>query len=147
MKTNDTIAEVQITYAPIIKERVKIIKSKEAEQCFRSIWNEHISYKETMYILLLNRANHVLGYHLLSIGGTTGTVVDVKLILQLLVKSNAHGFILAHNHPSSNTSPSDADIQITKKIKEASNLFDVELLDHLILSEDTYLSMADEGYI
>ena len=98
-----------------------------------------------MYVLLLNRANRVLGYHVLSQGGTAGTVVDMKALLQLLVKSNAHGFILAHNHPSGNTKPSVEDLKLTKKVKEASKLLDIQLLDHLILSADSFLSMADEG--
>jgi DNA repair protein RadC len=144
MKITNTISEVQITYAPTKKKKVQITCSKDAEKCFRSFWNEHISYKESMYILLLNRANYVLGYHLLSVGGTVGTVADVRVILQLLIKSNAHAFILAHNHPSGNTKPSMADIKLTSKVKEAAELFDVKLLDHLIITSRECLSMADE---
>jgi DNA repair protein RadC len=144
MKITNTIAEVQITYAPTKRKRVQIISSKDAEKCFRGFWNEHISYKESMYILLLNRANYVLGYHLLSVGGTVGTVADVRVILQLLIKSNAHGFILAHNHPSGNTKPSEADIKLTNKVKEAAELFDVQLLDHLIITAAAFYSMTDE---
>lgn len=147
MKTNNTIAEVQITYAPTKRKRVQITCSKDAEKCFRSFWNEYISYKESMYILLLNRANVVLGYHLLSLGGTVGTIADVRIMMQLLIKSNAHGFILAHNHPSGNTKPSTEDFKLTKKVKEATELFDVKLLDHLIIASGSFLSMADEGLI
>ncbi len=146
MKTTNTIAEVQITYAPTKRKRVQIQCSKDAEKCFRSFWNEHISYKESMYILLLNRANYVLGYNLLSMGGTSSTVVDLKVLFQLLVKSNAHAFILAHNHPSGNLKASVEDIRLTKKVKEAAELFDVKLLDQLILKSTSCLSMADEGF-
>ena len=142
---NNTIAEVQVSYKPTGQRQTQISCSQDAYKVFKDIWNEHISYKESMYILLLNRANRVLGYHLLSQGGTTGTVVDMKVLLQLLVKSNAHSFILAHNHPSGNTLPSAEDQRLTKKVKEASKLLDIQLLDHLILSADSCLSMADEG--
>jgi len=147
MKTNNTIAEVQISYAPSKRKRMQITSSKDAEKCFRSFWNKDISYKESMYILLLNRANIVLGYHLLSLGGTVGTIADVRIIMQLLIKSNAHGFILGHNHPSGNTTPSQADRNLTKQVKEAAELFDVKLLDHLILTKSEYLSMEDKCLI
>ena len=144
---NNTIAEVQVTYVPTKKKSVQISTSQAAEKCVRNFWNEHIAYKESFYILLLNRANKVLGYHLLSTGGTTATVVDVRVILQLLIKSNSNGFILAHNHPSGNTTPSELDKKLTKQVKEAAELFDVKLLDHLIITSDSYLSMADEGLL
>lgn len=143
----NTIAEVQVTYKPTQLVQTQIKCSRDAFKVFQALWDEHIQYKESMYVLLLNRANRVLGYHLLSQGGTTGTVVDVKVLLQLLIKSNAHGFILAHNHPSCNTKPSTEDLKLTKKVKEASKLLDIQLLDHLIITADSFLSMADEGKI
>jgi DNA repair protein RadC len=101
--------------------------------------------REEFYILLLNRANRIYGYYLLSQGGTSGTVVDPKLIFSIALKCNAHGIILAHNHPSGNTKPSEADIQITKKVKEGGKLLEIDVLDHIILTSDSYLSFADEG--
>lgn len=145
---NNTIAEVQITYAPKVKSKLRITDSESVYRIFKDIWNEHIAYKESMYVLLLNRANFVLGYHLLSMGGTTATVVDIKLLLQLLVKSNAHSFVLAHNHPSFNTKPSEEDLRLTCRIKEATKLMEVVLLDHIILTaDDDYFSFADEGVL
>jgi DNA repair protein RadC len=78
-------------------------------------------------------------------GGISGTVTDVRMIMQTALKSNASAIILAHNHPSGNTEPSDADKKITSKIKEAGQLLEIAVLDHLILTSETYLSFADEG--
>ncbi len=84
----------------------------------------------------------------LSKGGTAGTVVDVKLLLQYVVKINANGIIICHNHPSFNHQPSESDFKLTMKVKEAAILMDVSLLDHLIIiPEGQFYSMADEGLI
>jgi DNA repair protein RadC len=103
---------------------------------------EHVEY---FYIICLNRANQVLGFHQVSKGGLSGTVTDVRVIYQVAIKSNTSGIILAHNHPSGNLQPSEADLKITKKIKEAGTFLDISVLDHLILSEDGYMSMADDN--
>lgn len=98
---------------------------------------------------MLNRANNVIGYFLLSEGGTTGTVMDIKIIARYAIKHLCQAIILSHNHPSGNTNPSTADISITKKIKKALDLLDVNVHDHIILTESdcNYLSMSDEGLI
>lgn len=148
MKTRNIIAEVHVNYVPKIEKKVQIKSSKDAEEIFRSVWNNQMAYRESMYVLLLNRANYVLGYNKLSEGGTCSTILDIKMLLQLLVKTNTHGFILCHNHPSGNINASNEDLAITNKVKAAVKLFEVQLLDHLILIEgDGYLSMADEGVI
>ncbi|MFA6128373.1 MAG: DNA repair protein RadC [Bacteroidales bacterium] len=100
---------------------------------------------EEFWILLLNRSNQVIDQVRISQGGISGTVTDVRIILNAAVEKLASGIILAHNHPSGNLSPSDADMEITKKIKEAAQLLDLSLLDHLILSDQGYLSMADDN--
>jgi len=100
---------------------------------------------EEFWILLLNRSNQIIDQIRISQGGISGTVTDVRLILNAAVEKLASGIILAHNHPSGNLSPSDADLKITKKIKEAAILLDLSLLDHLILSDQGYLSMADDN--
>jgi DNA repair protein RadC len=95
-------------------------------------------------VLLLNRANRVLGCLKLSKGGLTGTVVDLRILL----KAMASGIIIAHNHPSGNLKPSDADRELTSQIKQAGKLLDITLLDHLILgTEGDYVSFADEGWL
>ena len=100
---------------------------------------------EEFWILLLNRSNQIIDQIRISQGGISGTVTDVRLILNAAVEKLASGIILAHNHPSGNLSPSDADLKITKKIKEAAIMLDLSLLDHLILSDQGYLSMADDN--
>ena len=101
-----------------------------------------------MKVMLLNRASRVLGIADLSTGGTNGCLVDLKVVFQFAIKANASSIILAHNHPSGNIKPSQADINITKKVSEGANILDLQILDHLILTpEEKYYSMADEGFI
>ena len=98
--------------------------------------------------MLLNRANIVLGWVKLSSGGTTGTVVDAKIIVALALKTNASGIIVSHNHPSHNLTPSDEDRRLTKRIADAVLLFEIKLLDHLIVVADgTSFNFADEGIL
>ena len=144
----EIIAEVQISYSSHIKakDRMKVTGSMDAASAFRAIWPayDHIEFS---YMLMLNRQNQILGYHQLSKGGMTGAVVDVRVIFQVALKSCATSLILAHNHPSGNLDTSDADRKITRQIKEAGLILDIPLLDHLIMTTDSYLSMADEGLL
>lgn len=145
------ISEVRLTYISKVSSdlRPKISSSGEAHRVLYSTWDlQTIEHIEEFKIMLLNRANKVLGIASVSKGGISGTVVDVRIILQFALKSNASSIIVAHNHPSGNLKPSSSDIQITKKIKEAAKLMDISLLDHLIItSDDNYYSLADEGMI
>jgi len=144
----EIIAEVQITYSSKVKacDRFRVTGSKDAANAFRSIWPsyEHIEF---IYMLMLNRQNQVLGCHQISKGGMTGTVVDVRVVFQVALKSCATSIIVAHNHPSGNLDPSDADKKITRQLKEAGALLEIPVIDHLILTEVGFLSMADEGYL
>ena len=98
-----------------------------------------------MKMLLLDRSNRVLGIVSLSKGGTTGTVIDIKLMMQYALKANAHGIILAHNHPSGNLNPSEADSKITDRIEKACKTLEIHLLDHLIISPgNEYQSMLEQ---
>jgi len=146
MNIPELIAEVQISYSNHVKakDRLKINGSNDAADAFRQIWPayEHIEFS---FMLMLNRQNQILGYHQLSKGGMTGAVVDVRVIFQVALKACCTSIILAHNHPSGNLNVSDADRKITKQIKESGIILDIPLLDHLILTTDSYLSMADEG--
>ena len=91
--------------------------------------------------------NQILGCHQISKGGMTGTVVDVRVVFQVALKSCATSIILGHNHPSGNLDPSDADKKITRQLKEAGALLEIPVIDHLILTEADFFSMADEGYL
>lgn len=125
--------------------KVKITSSKEAEEFVRQFYQGDIGIYESVFILLLNRANNTIGFAKISQGGIVGSVVDVKLILKYVVEDLASNVILCHNHPSGSLKPSDSDLQITKKVKNALAFVDSQLLDHIILTENSYYSMADNG--
>lgn len=102
---------------------------------------------EEFWILYLNNSNKIIAKAQLSKGGITGTVVDVRLLYKNAIGHGATGIILCHNHPSGALSPSQADRDITKKIKSAGEHLDIKLLDHLIITEEHYYSFADEGIL
>lgn len=102
---------------------------------------------EEFWIIYLSKACEVIGRERLSVGGTAGTVADIKIIFQKAIENKASAIIAAHNHPSGNLKPSDADISLTKKMKESGKILDLPLLDHLIISDRGYYSFADEGAI
>jgi DNA repair protein RadC len=142
------ICEISVTYSTKVKasNRPKIAGSRDAYELVLPIWDD-IEYRESFAILLMNRANRVLGIAQVSIGGISGTVADPKVIFQHALKANASSLILLHNHPSNNTNPSEADIHLTKKLVEGGKLLDLAVLDHLIVTTDGYYSFADEGLI
>ncbi len=126
----------------------QITQSSDTYNELKKIWNEDIDLRERFIVLYLNRQNKIHGYYTVSIGGVAGTVVDVKMCILPALRSMSSGMILAHNHPSNNLRPSGADIQITKKIKEAAKFFDIAVLDHIIMTPDNgYYSFADEGIL
>ena len=136
------IHEVEIVYKrPAICSMENVCTVDESVELFRKlIPKDKIDFKEFFLVALLNRSNYVLGVSLISSGGTSGTVVEIKEILQLAIKTNSSAIILCHNHPSGNLSPSMEDKKLTKKIKEACELCNIELLDHLILTKEGYNS-------
>lgn len=125
----------------------KITTSKAANEFIRQFYLDDIGIFESFFLLTLNNSNETTGYFKISQGGITGTVVDIRIIAKYAIENLATGVILAHNHPSGKLEPSEADRQITKKIKEALRLFDIQLLDHLILTEESYYSFGDEGIL
>ena len=143
------ISEIQVSYLPTIKpsERTAIKSSLDAYNLLKSQFPEHqIYYKEVFMVLYLDKANKVLGVHKHSSGTDAATIVSIKQVLAIGLKVNASGIILAHNHPSGNLSPSSQDIQLTSQMKVAAKLFDIQVLDHLIINAG-YYSMADEGML
>ncbi len=145
----ETLCEISINYQykNKLSELPKVVTSRDAETQFRAIWSDKLQSIEEMYLMLLNRANRVLGYSKISLGGTSGTIVDTKVVFQTALKSNASSIILCHNHPSGNLKPSEADQKITKSLKEAGKIMDIVLIDHLIITDEGYYSFADEGII
>ncbi|HQT23986.1 MAG: DNA repair protein [Sphingobacteriales bacterium 17-39-43] len=144
------VQELQVTYKQKFKpsDRPKITCSNDSFRVLLSVWNlETIGFIESFKILLLNRAHRVIGVYEVSSGGICGTVADPRVIFAVAIKSCATSIILAHNHPSGNLTPSEADLQLTSKIRQGGMLLDIMVLDHLILSENGYYSFADEGLI
>lgn len=127
--------------------RQKIKTSKDAADFIRQFYSDDIEIFESFFLLLLNRANTTVGYAKISQGGTAGTVVDVKIVAKYALDSLAHAVILAHNHPSGNLIPSEADKETTKKIQKALDLLEVVVLDHVILTADSYYSFTDNGML
>jgi len=146
-----TVDEVSLVYKSKtpLSQRIKISGSNDAWNAFISLWDQDtLELHEEFKVMLLNRSNRVLGIILISKGGISGTVVDIRQILQAALKANASSIICGHNHPSGNLKPSEADQRITQKISEAAKLMDIQLLDHLILiPDDHYFSFSDEGLI
>jgi DNA repair protein RadC len=150
IKYNTNVAEIQLIYKTTVKPslRPKIDSSKTAFEVLKFSWDDNrVEFIEQFKVLLLNRANKVLGIFEVSTGSPTGTVADPKIIFVSALKANASGIILAHNHPSGNLKASQADIDLTKKLCEGGKLLEIKILDHLILSSEGYYSFADEGLL
>lgn len=144
------VAEVELSYKTKVKasERPHIISSEDAYNLLKMVWDEgKIGFVEEFKVLLLNRANRVLGLVNVSSGGVCGTVADPKIIYVAALKANACALIISHNHPSGNVKPSRADEELTQKIKTAGSFLDIKLLDHLVITEENYFSFADEGLL
>ena len=142
----NTIAEIQVSYNTNSRVKHKITSSTSAYEILKSYWNEgRLELQEEFKVILLNRANDVLGIYNMSKGGVAGTVVDIKLLFAVALKCNASGIVISHNHPSGNLNPSDADRAITKKIKQASEIFDIKMIDHIIITHLGYFSFLDNG--
>ena len=141
----NTISEYSLKYTKSEIQKTKITTSESACSVIRQFYFDDINIYESFFILLLNRANNTTGFAKISQGGTAGTVVDIKIIAKYAVESLSSAVIICHNHPSGNITPSEADINITKKIKDALLLLDISLTDHIILSENNYYSFADNG--
>lgn len=133
-------------------------RRKRAESDFKKITSSALVHSrmesrladlnhEEFWVILLNRANKVISEHQISAGGISGTVADPRMIFSLAIDAKASGIILCHNHPSGNLSPSEADRSLTRKIKEGALLFDIHLLDHLIITQSAYFSFSDEGIL
>lgn len=128
-------------------KKVKITSSKDAAKYARNFFQEDIEIYESFFMILLNRANNTDAYVKISQGGIAGTVVDLKLIAKYAIDCLASGVIVCHNHPSGTLYPSEQDKLITGKINNALKLLDIKLLDHIILTKESYYSFADENIL
>ena len=143
------VNEIHIRY----REKISVSKSPQmnssenvAKLLYENWDKDTIGLHETFKVLLLNNSNKVKGIYPLSTGGITGTIVDIRLLFAIALKTLSVGIILTHNHPSGQLKASHADIDLTEKIKKAARLFDIRVLDHLIITPNgDYYSFADNG--
>ena len=126
-------------------DRPRITSSKDVYDVLFPLTSD-LAHEE-FWILLLNRSNKIIDKSRISQGGIAGTVIDIRIILKKAVEKLASSIILCHNHPSGNRDPSKADINITRKLKEAAELMDIKLLDHIIIADNSYFSFLDEGVL
>lgn len=144
------VNEIQLYYQKTQLPIPFIASSKLAYQNAKWIFeqtNSQIELKEYFFLMLINNRNELIGYYKLSEGGMTGTVVDIRIAFAAILKSLSVAVILIHNHPSGTLKPSGADKAITKKFIDAGNFFDIKVLDHLIITPESYYSFADEGVL
>lgn len=147
MKFN-IVNEIKLSYSRKGNCERLITTSRDAVKIFKEHFDsDEMDYRESFFALYLNQANRVLGIKKISESGISSAIVDVRIIMQTALLCNASGIILAHNHPSGNLKPSQEDLSITQKIKEASQFLNIQLLDHCILSSTDYISFADDGYL
>lgn len=145
-----TVAEIQLSYQPSIKpsQRPKVTSADEAYSIFIQYWNQDlINLSEQFHLLLLNNGGRVLGIVELFSGGISSTVVDLKMVFGIALKAGASAIIIAHNHPSGNLTPSEADKMITKKLRSAGEMLELNLQDHLIITSEGYFSFSQEGLV
>lgn len=147
----NTINEIEVSYRNNIPEPhwKKIGSSGDAAEVLFDHWDKStIGLQESFKVVLLNNANKVKGIYEISKGGITGTLVDLRILFAVILKSLSVAIILCHNHPSGTLRASENDRMITEKVRKASKLFDIVVLDHIILAPDgSYYSFADEGVL
>lgn len=145
------VNEIQISYKEkrTLSKSQAIKSSSDAGKLLFETWDKNtIGLQESFKVLLLNNSNKVKGVYELSKGGITGTLVDIRILFAVILKSLTVGVILSHCHPSGTLKPSEADKQLTTKIKEAAKFFDVKVLDHLIIAPNgSYFSFSDNGLL
>lgn len=146
----DQVAEVELVYRSKVNpsDRIKVTTSDHFATLFRSIWNpDRMELVEEFKVIYLNRGCRVLGAFALSSGGLSNTIVDVKLVILAGLRLHCSYICLCHNHPSGNTKPSKNDEYLTNQINMAAGFFNMKLIEHIILTKDSYYSMSDDGLI
>lgn len=148
MNMDFKVAEVTLQYKSLREKQGKIISSQEAYNILLSTFRDGtIEYREYAKVLYLNQQNEVIAYNTISEGGLTETAVDVRMILQGALLTNATQIILTHNHPSGNLKPSIHDDQLTERLRKACEIMRINLVDHLIVTTNGYYSYKDMGRI
>lgn len=125
-----------------------IVSIIDAYEAFKQVFNaDTFNWTEEMIMLCLNQANKVVGFYKVSSGGRTSTIIDNRIIFSVAINCAATKIIIAHNHPSGNLKPSAADLKVTEKLKQACEIMEISLIDHLIVSEEGFYSFATEGLL
>ncbi len=141
-----TYRKVELSYRPESGKKPRITESSECAAMLRENWDKgQLLYREAVKVVLLNNNSRVLGVFESAEGGLTCCQIDVRIILQAALLSNATCIILAHNHPSGRTTPSMPDVSLTKDVAEACKAINIRLLDHIIITESDYYSFHDNG--
>ncbi len=144
----DLLAEITLKYKPGTQRKAPISSSEDALGVLRPLYDpDTLCLSECFICLFLDRANQTIGWLKLSQGGVNGTVTDVRLLVATAIKCAASSVIISHNHPSGNITPSEADKTITKRIGLACKLFDIQVLDHVIITQDAHYSFSDNGVV
>lgn len=142
--------EITIKYRGALKSELKTLRSsRDTYNVLKLMYDKStFDWQEEMILICLSRANKVIGFYRVSKGGVSGTVCDPKVIFTIALNcAGTSNIILSHNHPSGNLIPSESDKRLTEKIMNAGKLLDITLLDHIIMTDESYYSFADEGYI
>jgi DNA repair protein RadC len=143
----ETISNYSLKKEPTNVEVQQISSPHHAQRYMRQFWGDDIEVYESFFLVLLNRANQTIGYVKISQGGIVGTVVDVKIIAKYVIDSLASACMVAHNHPSGTLKPSEADIKITARLKGVLDLLECKLIDHVILTKESYYSFSENDIL
>ena len=138
----ETVEQLQLIKTNSIIVREKFTTSEQVANFARQFYKDDLVIYESFFVLFLNASNYITGYVKISQGGMTETTVDIRLIIKYAINYLCISIIIVHNHPSGSIEASEADIRFTKRLRNALKLFQIELLDHIILTEDDYLSFA-----
>lgn len=125
-------------------QSVKVMGPADAVVFARNFFLDDIDIYESCFIILTNRANRIIGWYKVSSGGLDATIIDKKIICKVAIDALASGVILVHNHPSGDSKPSSADIKATREVKDCLKMFDITLMDHIILTSSEYYSFTEE---
>jgi DNA repair protein RadC len=147
-KAINILAALELGRRRVLSDNGNLTKINSSDDAFQYIKIElsDLTHEE-FWVIFLDRANNVIGKSKISQGGVSGTVIDVRIILKQAIEKLASSIVLVHNHPSGNLSPSQSDMEITRKVSEASKLVDIKVLDHIIIAGNHFSSLADEGLI
>lgn len=138
--------EIQVVFTARKFDYEPFTGSIDVQKLLQQVYDENtIEYREEFYVVFLNQQNGVLGVNKVATGGISGVMVDFRMIFQIALKTNSSAIILSHNHPSGNLKPSQADIDLTNSVKKAGTILNIRVLDHMILTKESYYSFADNG--